>query len=207
MVNWAITDYVIEGPKEILKKIYDAIKHHDVQKDSSDNWEGNILNALGIKWEERKMEQKGNQVKFSGYYLRGFISEIDDIEFNSEKDIALRFYAEEAWGKTDFNILLEQTFPDIKVYWVVEEESEDIYATNDKEGKYFTDRYYVDTCIDGNYEAEYFSKEDSMYKWLSHITGGRVKNLQDVEDFNADYEDSDGCDENYIEIHKYDVCD
>jgi hypothetical protein len=46
-----------------------------------------------------------------------------------------------------------------------------------------------------------------MCEWLSDKTEGRVKNRQDAEDFNSDYEDSDGADENYIWIHEYSVVD
>ena len=141
MANWASTDYVIEGPKETLKKIYDAIQHPDTSE-GDNGWEGGVLKALGITWKERQSDG-------SGYYMRGFIQDPESVEFNPETDKVLTFYAEEAWGATDFNEVLEKEFPDIKVYYNVIEEGEEIYATNDKEGKYFTDRFIVDTCING----------------------------------------------------------
>ena len=54
MANWAMTAYVIEGDKQVLEKIHHAIKHPKVIKDSSEGWEGNVLAALGIEWENRK---------------------------------------------------------------------------------------------------------------------------------------------------------
>lgn len=192
MANWAITDYVIEGSKESLKRIYDAIKNHEVEEESDNDWEGNILNALGINW-DRKL------------YMRGFIRDIEAINFNPDTDEVLPFYAEEAWGATDFNIALEEGIPDIKVYFSVIEEGEELYATNDAEGKYFTDRYYVDTCIDGDYNSEFFSSEKSIYQWLSNITNGKIKSKEDVAKFNSDNEDSDNYDENYIYIHEFKI--
>ena len=197
MANWALTDYAIEGPKETLQKIYDAINHHSVQEGSSDNWEGNVLNALNIKWESRKVERDGDDIKFSGYYMQGFITQ-ESVEFGGD---AIHFYAEEAWGKTDFNEALEKNISGIKVYWVVEEEGEDIYATNDKEGKYFPHRYCVDTCIKDYYSSNYFVKEEEIYKWLSEITKGEIKSPNDIETFNDNNEDSD----DYIYIHTFDV--
>lgn len=197
MANWALTDYAIEGPKETLQKIYDAINHNSVQEGSSDNWEGNVLNALGITWGPHKIKQDGNTVEFSGYYMRGFITK-NSVEFKND---VIRFYAEEAWGKTDFSRALENNIPGIKVYWVVEEESEDIYATNDKEGKYFPHRYCVDTCIKDYYRSNYFVKEEEIYKWLSEITKGEIKSPNDIETFNDNNEDSD----DYIHIHTFDV--
>jgi hypothetical protein len=102
--------------------------------------------------------------------------------------------------------VLAENFPDIKIYWIVEESEEEIYATNDKEGKYFSDRFYVDTCIDGDYQMNYFTNEESMYKWIADITKNRVKTPEEVKVFNADYEDSEGVDENFIYIHKFDIC-
>lgn len=49
MANWAFTEYAIEGPKETLQKIEQAILHHDMEEGSSKDWEGNILNAFGNK--------------------------------------------------------------------------------------------------------------------------------------------------------------
>ena len=192
MANWAITDYVIEGSKESLKRIYDAIKNHEVEEGSDNSWEGNILNALGIDWDRE-------------FYMRGFIRDIEAINFNPDTDAVLSFYTEEAWGATDFNIALEEGIPDIKVYFSVIEEGEELYATNDAEGKYFTDRYYVDTCIDGDYNSEFFSSEKSIYQWLSNITNGKIKSKEDVAKFNSDNEDSDNYDENYIYIHEFKI--
>jgi hypothetical protein len=197
MANWASTDYVIEGPKETLLKIKEAIKHPVVAPNSSDGWEGNILNTLGIKWEEQPDSEQ--------YYMRGFIQDLESVEFNPETDSTLSFYAEEAWGATDFHEALEKGIPDIKVYYCVVEEGCEVYATNDKEGKYFAYRWNVDACLNGNYEYEDFITEEDMYKWLSRKTNGKVKDAQGVEEFNSNYDDSEDSDDNYIWVHKYDI--
>lgn len=100
---------------------------------------------------------------------------------------------------------MEKQFPDIKVYWIVEESGCEVYCTNDREGKYFPERYWVDTCIDGIYNSEYFKTEEQVYVWLDKLTYGRVKCEEDVEKFNADYEDSDASDKNFIYIHEFEV--
>ena len=196
MANWAYTNYVIEGPHETLEKIEKAIVHHPVEEGSSDDWEGNVLRALDIDWEPNTPDGKG-------YYMRGFIQEEPWWDGDT-----LRFYAQEAWGATDFHKVLEKNLPDIKVFYSVEEEEGgDVYATNDKEGKYFPERYYVDTCIDGNYQSEYFTTEEDIYKWLKEITKGRVTDKKSVDDFDSDYEDSEAYDENYINIHEFAIVD
>lgn len=190
MANWAITDYVIEGPTEVLQKIEEAIKHHPVQEGSHEDWEGNVIIALNgdINWKPKE-----------NHYMRGFIQQ-DSVHFDG---IILGFAAEEAWGVTDFDKELKEIFPEIKVYWETEEEGEEIYATNDSEGKYFKDRFYVDTCIEGNYESEYFIYESDVYKWLHKITNGKVNTKKKVEIFNeqADKDES----EDYIHIYEFTV--
>lgn len=196
MANWAYTDYVIEGSKESLDKINDALLHPAERTEGgSEDWEGYVLKKLGIKWEDRQPDG-------SGYYIRGFVQK-DTIEYDGE---LIKFSAEEAWGATDFNEVLEKNIPDVKVFYFVVEEGEGIYATNDKECKYFTARIYVDTCIDGDYDSDYFTTEESALEWLSRKTDGRVKTRDDIDRFNSDYEDS-GWDENYISFHKIAVID
>ena len=194
MANWASTAYAIEGEQSTLQKIYDAILNGNTDK----IWEGDVLKALGIDWEEYKIEHVDGTITESGYYLRGFIENDPWLTDN-----LLRFSAEEAWGLTDFAQLLKENFHDIKIYWIVEEPGCEVYATNDKKGKYFHERYFVDTCIMDNYQSEYFITEEEIYRWLSKITNGIVRSEKDAEDFNDNHTDSD----DFISIHKFDVLD
>ena len=193
MANWAYTDYVIEGPHETIAKIYEAIKNPD-KSEGDEGWEGGVLKALDITWEDRKPDG-------SGLYMRGFIQDEPSLGDNT-----LEFYAEEAWGATDFNEALEGAFPDIKVFYKVEEEGECIYATNDKEGKYFSDRFYVDTAINDEYDSEYFSTEDAMWHWLNEKVPGLITK-EAVEKWNEQHEEACDDDENFIYIHEFKIID
>ena len=187
MANMASVAYAIEGPQKNLEEILGAICLAMTDKK---HWtEYKACEHLGFS------EQEIDDKKLGG--------EIDD-DPTLENEV-LRFQAEERWGLQDFAELLEKHFPDIKVYWVVEEPGMEIYCTNDEEGKYFPERYYVDTAIDDIYNSEYFKTEEEVYKWLDKLTYGRVKCKEDVEEFNADYEDSDASDENFIYIHEFEV--
>ena len=189
MANMASVAYAIEGPRESLDEILGAII---LGIDDEHHWaEWSACRKLGFSEEELDNKRLG-----------GEISEEPEI-----RDGVLRFWAEERWGLQDFEELLRQKFPDIKVYWVVEESGCEVYCTNDKEGKYFPERYWVDTAQDDIYQSEYFRTEEAMYKWLSEITNGRVKSAEDVEAFNSDYEDACEEDENFINIHEYAIVD
>lgn len=120
MANWASTSYAIEGSKSDLEKVFNAIdgfvkgKMKPVAENAANEWEGNVLVALGATKE---------QVEES--YLRGFIEEYE----LDEK--ALRINAEEAWGATDFRHVLGKLMPDLTIYYIVEEAGYEVFATND----------------------------------------------------------------------------
>lgn len=55
------------------------------------------------------------------------------------------------------------------------------YWTNDREGKYFPDRYIVDVCTDdGEYLTEYFTDMSALFDWLGKIAERPVNSMQDV---------------------------
>lgn len=182
--------YAIEGSRESLKKIHEAMIP-GMEEDKRHWSEWAACRKLGFTEEELEDKKLGGEI----------------YEDATLEDGVLRFWAEERWGLQDFEELLTQKFPDIKVYWIVEESGCEVYCTNDKEGKYFPERYWVDTAQDDQYQSEYFQTEEAMYKWLSEITNGRVKCAEDVEKFNSYYEDLAADDENFINIHRFDVID
>lgn len=165
MANWATTSYRIENKLENLQELHNLCKaflnkeRPVMEEGASEEWEGNIILALGID-------------KGSGY-LRGFIQECE------LEDGVLRIEANEAWGATDFRHLLEGHYEDMKVYYIVEEEGCEVYATNDVEGKYFSYRFAVDSCVEGEDEFEYFKTEAEA---LQYIAGRLNRNSISVEE-------------------------
>ena len=188
MANMASVSYAIEGPKEVLEELKEAITKAVKTKDNRYE-EYKACEYLGF--DEETMDKA---------CLGGIIEE--EPTYNGD---TLRINAEERWGLQHFNRLLEEHFPDIRIYWVVEEPGCEVYCTNDREGKYFPERYWVDTAQDDIYQSEYFKTEEDMYKWLNEKYG--VKSEEEVEAWNADYEDSGTDDENFIYIHKFEVED
>ena len=191
MANWASTSYVIEGPEETLKRIDEAIKQSisNPPENASEGWEGSILMTLGADKDDLDKS-----------YLRGFVEEST---VNSPNEMQL--YAEEAWGITDFYKILGKLLPDIKIYWVVESIEDEVFATNDKEGKHFNGRYIADAYIGNADYYEYFETENSLYEWISKITNGKVNTPEKVEKFNDRAEDK-GLDD-YIHIFKIEIVD
>lgn len=157
MANWATTSYRIEGNQKDLQELTDLYKEFMnkerpvLEEGSPENWEGNIILALGEKIGDR--------------YIRGFIQNIE------LSDGILCIDAEEAWGVTDFNLLLEKHYDGMKVYFIVEEEMCEIFATNDAEGKYFNSRSILTSYVGGKYHREKFKNKNEALKYAAKLIG------------------------------------
>lgn len=190
MANWASTSYRIEGSKEDLEKVYNVIdefmseRRKPTEVNASSEWEGNIIKALGATDEQMKNN-----------YLRGFIE-----EYEMDGDI-IRIEAEEAWGTTDYRQVLAQLMPELTIYYIVEEPGCEVYATNDADGKYFPERFYVDAYINGDYQSEYFETEEQAMTYVANLLGKKEVSKNELENWNECHEE----DNNFIYIHEFEI--
>lgn len=188
MANWASTSYAIEGSKSDLERMFNVINDFvksnvkPVEANASKEWEGNIVKALGASEEQMKNN-----------YLRGFIQTYEII------DGVLYIEAEEAWGATDFRHLLAKLMPELTIYYIVEECGCEVYATNDCDGKYFTESYYVDICIDGDYFSEYFDTEKQVLAYVAQLLKKESVTMKEIDEWNEEQDDN----ENYIYVHEF----
>ena len=189
MANWASTSYRIEGDQKDLQELNNLCKafmskeRPVMEEGASANWEGNIILALG--------EEIGDS------YVRGFIQNY------KLSDGLLSIEAEEAWGATDFRDLLEKHYESMKVYFIVEEEVCEVYATNDKEGKYFSYLSSVSSCIDGIYRIQAFKTRGEALKYAAKLVGCDSITTDEIEEWNEEHEDND----EYININGFDIVD
>ena len=188
MANWVSTSYAIEGSKSDLERMFNVINDFvksnvkPVEANASKEWEGNIVKALGASEEQMKNN-----------YLRGFIQTYEII------DGVLYIEAEEAWGATDFRHLLAKLMPKLTIYYIVEECGCEVYATNDCDGKYFTESYYVDICIDGDYFNDYFNTEEQVLSYVAQLLKKESVTMKDIDEWNEEQDDN----ENYIYVHEF----
>ena len=188
MANWASTSYAIEGNKSDLERMFNVINDFvksnvkPVEANASKEWEGNIVKALGASEEQMKNN-----------YLRGFIQTYEII------DGVLYIEAEEAWGATDFRHLLAKLMPELTIYYIVEECGCEVYATNDCDGKYFTESYHVDICIDGDYFSEYFDTEKQVLAYVAQLLKKESVTMKEIDEWNEEQDDN----ENYIYVHEF----
>ena len=150
-------------------------------------WEGNIILALGIP--------------IGDSYLRGFIQ-----EYELDDDV-LRIEAEEAWGATDFRKLLESHYDNMKVYFIVEEEGGEVYATNDREGYYFDYRFMVDSCVNGADEWEYFKTKEEALSYIANRLERKSITEKEIDEWNEEMEEQGEEGDNYICFNEYKLVD
>ena len=89
----------------------------------------------------------------------------------------------------------------MKVYFIVEEEGGEVYATNDKEGRFFDYRFLVDSCVDGADEWEYFDTKEQALSYVARRTGVATVTLEEIDKWNDDHYEGD----DYIYFHEYEL--
>lgn len=148
MPNWCNTTYKVVGEKDELEELYNILNRMQSRKDPvvengfGHMWLGELVNELGYDWEKYKCR---GEIMYFSY--------IDDV-------VTIEQYT--AWNEQGgVRLALEKRFPSVKVYYIELEPGCKLFHTNDDTGKYFAERYYIDT-----YEGEeYFQtiKEAASY--------------------------------------------
>lgn len=193
MPNWCSTAYAIEGDAKEVKSLHDLMSGLQKQKEPSvpngfgTAWLGNLVDAFGENWEK--------------VYCRGSWY---DLEFDGR---VLTFNTETAWSPCNemFDMVCKK-YPTLSYYYRSEEPGMALYFTNDKEGRYFQDRFVVELCTpEEEYYTEYFPGLQSMYGWLEDICDMQVQSMQDVDaivkQWQKEYADA------YCYIHEYKIPD
>ena len=194
MSNTCFTTYkVVSEKKKDVTKLFKAIKRLDGRKTplvkngwyDPKLWLGCLVKALG-----------GDPNKV---YCRGTIT------FYEMEDDILTLNTETAWAEMAETIhFIESCFPGMKIYYIEEESGCEIFNTNDSEGIYFKDRYY----LDGFEESEYFETLEEAAKYVKEIVGHEVEaTVKAIDKALSDYveeheEDDPDC---YYSFHEFTV--
>lgn len=192
MSNTCFTTYkVVSENKKDVTKLFKTIKRLDGRKTplvkngwyDSKLWLGCLVKALG-----------GNPNKV---YCRGTIT------FYEMEDDVLTLNTETAWAEmSETRHFIESCFPGMKIYYIEEESGCERFYTNDSEGIYFKDRYY----LDGFDDSEYFETLEEAAKYVKEIVGHEVEaDLKAIDKALSDYveeheEDDPDC---YYSFHEF----
>ena len=168
MSNTCFTTYkVVSEKKKDVTKLFKTIKRLDGRKTplvkngwyDPKLWLGCLVKALG-----------GDPQKV---YCRGTIT------FYEMEDDVLTLNTETAWAEmAETRLFIESCFPGMKIYYIEEESGCERFYTNDSEGIYFKDRYY----LDGFDDSEYFETLEEAAKYVKEIVGHDVEAVFDAID-------------------------
>ena len=194
MSNTCFTTYkVVSENKKDVTQLFKTIKRLDGRKTplvkngwyDPKLWLGCLVKALG-----------GDPQKV---YCRGTIT------FYEMEDDVLTLNTETAWAEmAETRHFIESCFPGMKIYYIEEESGCEIFNTNDSEGIYFKDRYY----LDGFEESEYFETLEEAAKYVKEIVGHEVEaTVKAIDKALSDYveeheEDDPDC---YYSFHEFTV--
>lgn len=145
MANYYVTKYAIEGKKEVLEQVADAINR-------GEGWMKNSIENLGLEVDEDEYSPRAE------WYKGARVEERDGVN-------VLFFTQAYPWFHVDVIdwVLEELGEPEPNIYMLMELHEFGIHETNDAEGKYFP-RYRVWTDEDGD-DVCFITKEDA----LAHI--------------------------------------
>lgn len=196
MSNTCFTTYkVVSENKKDVTKLFKTIKRLDGRKTplvkngwyNPKLWLGCLVKALG-----------GDPQKV---YCRGTIT------FYEMEDDVLTLNTETAWAEmSETRHFIESCFPGMKIYYIEEESGCERFYTNDGEGIYFNDRYY----LDGFDDSAYFETLSEAAEYVKEIVGHDVEaDLKAIDKALSDYveeheEDNPDC---YYSFHEFNVID
>ena len=191
MQNWGSSAYAIEGDAKEIKSLYELMKGlKEREKPSIENgfgttWLGCLVDALGKDWNTVHCRGSWSQLELDGGVLR--------------------FFTETAWSPCNetFDLVCEK-FPSLKYYFQAEEPGMGIYETNDEDGTYFPDRYFLDVCtLDEEYLNEYFETEEDVFEWLEDEFGKPIRTREDVMALDKEWRDQ--CDYAFCNLYEFEI--
>ena len=184
MPNWCETTYICVGEEKELSQLYDMLVKMSknaaptIPNGFGNMWLGELVNMLGCDWEK--------------FACRGEV-----IDFDMD-DTTLRIIQGTAWCEQEgVRQAIERRFPSIKVYFRDEEPGMGIFCTNDAEGLYFSEKYFVD---DGE-EVDYCEDLDELKNVIESITGDSLEcDIDAIQKAITAYNEKNEDNDKYIEL-------
>lgn len=159
MANLCTVSYICESCEEQLFELNKTLEFlHDNKAPIEINgwgkmWLGCVIKQLGGDWYD--------------YRCRGLV-----LDFGFNDNGTLYIEQSTAWcEQNEFREFLEHRFPGLKVYYRQLEPCLNNISTNDVEGRYFPERFYLETHK-GFY---YFATIEKLAKFVATIIGYKVE--------------------------------
>lgn len=191
MANECSTKYMFFGDKEHIEDLQNKILKVQETK-------GAFLCTLAKQYSINSPDTS----------YRGHISYMD---MWNEDGTALMVETINAWNPVTelFNAIINKHYLDdqytrlIDFVYMAEEPGFNIYINTDIEGRFFSDRFYVDSRVNDLYESDYMENEQDVIDWLK-------KTFKGIPEFTT-LEEFENCksvilgEDDYINIYEFEV--
>lgn len=159
MANYCSNSIAIYGyDKEKVDELHDLmIKFFN--ENSSNNSIRAFVVACGYSSDEALKMADG----------RDTIVDVDDEISEKERLFYFKFQTESAWNPNVGvfrKIISDKYGEELDIEHCSEEPGMGIFINTDETGFFFTDRYYLNSCINGEYETEYFESREEVLDWV-----------------------------------------
>ena len=165
MANWCFSEVCVDGDTRAVGELYLMMRRLEsmdkplIENDFGVSWYGNLVQRLGGDY--RSMHCRGHWMELQ---LVGSVLKWADMA---------------AWGPViDVFGLIERMWPGLRVYFSAEEESNEVFLTNDTTGRHFTSRYILSTEQGWTYHDD----EASLLNDASAQYGKRIMTLDQLWD-------------------------
>lgn len=186
MPNWCNVTYAVTGNPDSVKKLYRVVKDLSKRKTPL------VPNEFGLLWLGCVITKLGGNWK--DIYCRG---DILNFEYDKKQKI-LFLYMDAAWSEPkEFRVFLQSILSGLYIYYVAEEFGMEIYETNDREGKYFSSKYLVES----DDELMYFDTFEKLQEYLEPILEKKFHNYIEAETLVNQY----NRDKEYLSLHKFNI--
>lgn len=166
MPNWCFTNYVCKGNVKPLFNIMQELENLEEPLEPNGfgkTWLGCLVTKLG---------GDNTTIRCRGSW--------DSLLLDNDE--TLLFTTETAWAEAnEVRELIEKTYPDLKMYYLSEEEGMGIFESNDLEAEYFTEHYklWMDKD-DGDLETFYINTLEELLGIVKRETG--IIDVRNVDD-------------------------
>ena len=198
MPNWCFNHEIIAGPKQEINNLFTHLKKWTSQNYKENGfglgWLGNIVIGAGFNIYDDDPEH--------GYHCRGSINDTFEIEDLPNDEAKITFGSLTAWAPTPdiWYTIIKQYAPNCKYYYSSEEPGNELYESNDSEGRFFPETIVVDVFYNDEENAPTLIKKhfpESGYDYSIEQVIAGLKNI-----LNSNNDDFDELIEEYYEKEK-----
>ena len=103
-----------------------------------------------------------------------------------------------------YKILREKYDNRIHLVYMAEECGSQLYINSDKDGKYFSERYMVDCCHNGEFLKEYFNNYPEAVAWIKDEYGVDINEYDSMKVVELKVEEASGLDNgDFFNFHRF----